>query len=202
MIGLTNILTLKPSEWKTMLQHCVQNIRVNFKEGKMQNGKSGLQYKPGSYKLYKSLGMKRLTKTKVKKESTTGIEYLGRKQVYHKTSTGYGMSNTMRQKIGTSSKLKAFYAKGIESTQTAFVDMTLSGDLKKGLKVKSVNSQGGVVGYESEDSMKIEGNRRYGREVVGLNEENQEKLKKEIIEIFQKNAQTLLAKDIKIQVTI
>ena len=141
-------------------------------------------------------------KSKVKKESTTGIEYLGRKQVYHKTSTGYGMSNTMRQKIGTSSKLKAFYAKGIESTQTAFVDMTLSGDLKKGLKVKSVNSQGGVVGYESEDSMKIEGNRRYGREVVGLNEENQEKLKKEIIEIFQKNAQTLLAKDIKIQVTI
>ena len=183
-LGLQNILSLKPSEWKTMLQHCVQNIRDNFKEGKMQDGKSGLQYKSEQYKKYKANAMKRLTKTKVKKESTTGIEYLGRK----KSKSG--------------KRLSGFYAKAIESTQTAFVDMTLSGDLKKGLKVKSVTAQGGIIGYEPEDAKKIEGNRRYGREVVGLNEENQEKLKKEIVEIFRKNAQTILAKDIKIQITL
>lgn len=184
MIRLSNILQLKPNEWKTMLQHCVQNMRANFKEGKMQDGQSGLQYKSEQYKKYKANAMKRFTKTKVKKEKTTGIEYLGRK----KSKSGKRLSGS--------------YAKAIESTQTAFVDMTLSGDLKRGLKVKSVSATGGVIGYEPEDAMKIEGNRRYGREVVGLNEANQEKLKQEIIEVYKKNAQTILAKDFKIIITL
>ena len=180
MIGLRNILNIPRDNWRTMLQHCVQWIRADFKTGKMQDGQSGLQYKSEQYKKYKANAMKRFTKTKVKKEKTTGIEYLGMK----KSKSGKRLGN--------------YYAKAIESTQTAFVDMTLSGDLKRGLKVKSVSATGGIIGYEPEDAKKLEGNRRYGREVVGLNEENQEKLKKELVAILNKNAQTILSKDIKV----
>ncbi|OGU83148.1 MAG: hypothetical protein A2W11_13105 [Ignavibacteria bacterium RBG_16_35_7] len=190
MENLTNILKLKTSDWSRMLKLCIQWIQADFKVGKMQDGKSNLQYLSEQYKKYKASGMRRLTKSGKAKAFDPSGDYRGNRLYGKRKATAKGR------------RVSGFYAKSIESTNTAFVDMTLTGNLKKGLHVKAVTEQGGTIGYEPSDAKKLEGNRRYGREVVGLNEENQEKLKKEIIEIFQKNAQTILVKDVKIQITL
>lgn len=202
IIGLSNILQIKATDWKTMLQHCVQWMRADFKIGKMQNGKSGLNYYSDQYKRYKANSMKQLKYGRSIYNPETGQLMRGKKLKVKTETHKFGNVKVSSSKKLGAQRLWGSYGKSIESTQTAFVDMTLSGDLKKGLKVKSVTATGGIIGYEPEDAKKLEGNRRYGREVVGLNEDNQEKLKKEIIEVFKKNAQTILAKDIKIQITL
>lgn len=190
MENLSNIVKLKIPEWTRLLQHCVQWIRADFKDGKMQDGKSNLQYISQQYKRYKANGMRRLTKGGNPKDFDPSHDYKGKRLYGKKTPTAKG------------SRVSGYYAKAIESTNTAFVDMTLTGNLKRGLSVKAVNETGGTIGYNPEDAKKLQGNRRYGREVVGLNEENQEKLKKEIVEIYEKNAIDILAKDITINITL
>lgn len=205
MIGLSNILSINVSDWRRMLQHCVQNIRANFKEGKMQDGKSGLQYKSEQYKKYKANAMEQLKYGRSLFNPETGQLMRGNK-LKTKTTKSKDVYGNLRftsqtQKGG---RLWNYAAKSVESRRIDFVDMTLSGDLKKGLHVVegSITNYGGKISYEPEDAKKIEGNKALGRDVVGLNEENQEKLKKEIVEILKKNAQTILAKDIKIQVIL
>ena len=184
MIGLRDIIQLTASDWKTMLQHCVQQIRADMKLGIMQDGKTNLQYLSAQYKKYKANKMKQLK--------------YGRGLYDPETNT---IMRGKAKKKGQP-RLWNYYGKAIESTNTAYVDMTLTGDLKKGLKVKSVNESGGMIGYEPEDAKKLQGNRRYGREIVGLNEANKDKLKDEIVDIFKKNAVTILSKDINITVTL
>ena len=189
MIGLTKIIELKTSDWKRLLQLCVQWIRADMKLGIMQDGKTNLQYLSQQYKRYKANQMKQLK--------------YGR-SLYSPEANKLMRSSKVSKKAlkGKGDRLWAYHGKAIESTNTAYVDMTLTGDLKKGLKVKSVNVSGGMIGYEPEDTKKLQGNRRYGREIVGLNEANKDKLKDEIVEIFQKNALTILSKDINITVTL
>ena len=184
MIGLTKIIELKTSDWKRLLQLCVQWIRADMKLGIMQDGKTNLQYLSGQYKKYKENRMKQL-------KYGRGL---------YNPETGAIMRGNVKKKGRP--RLWNYYGKAIESTNIAYVDMTLTGDLKKGLKVKSVNESGGMIGYEPEDAKKLQGNRRYGREIVGLNEANKDKLKDEIVDIFKKNAVTILSKDINITVTL
>lgn len=202
MENLSNIVKLKTSDWSRMLKLAVQWIQADFKAGKMQDGKSGLKYYSDQYKRYKANGMKQLEYGRSIYNPETGQLMRGKKLKVKTETHKFGNVKVSSSKKLGAKRLWGFYGKVIESKQTAFVDMTLSGNLKKGLHVKATTEQGGTIGYEPEDAKKIEGNRRYGREVVGMNEENREKLKNEIIAIYQKNAQNILAKDITINITL
>ena len=85
-------------------------------------------------------------------------------------------SRRMQTKSGNK-RLKAYYAQPIESHQVSFVDMTLTGKLKKSLRPVKSDKLSVTMGYSPTDKNpeKIIGNERYGRVVMGLNEKNQDK---------------------------
>ena len=58
--------------------------------------------------------------------------------------------------------------------------MLLTGQLIQGLHFVYSNALGGVMSYDAKDAGKIEGNRKYGREIATLREENRQKLIKNV----------------------
>ena len=186
------ITILNEQDWRKIGTFANKLIQNNFGEGKFQNNKSNLQYLSRQYKLSKSLGMQRLTRDTKK----------GRKQVYQKTNIGYGVSDVMRNKKGSSKRLSGYYQQPIISTNTAFVDMTLTGRLRDTLIVKENIPNGIRSGYSISDNNpgKIEGNRNLGREVLGLSTENQDKTKDYMIGLM-KNHVKEFSQSISIKVT-
>lgn len=91
------------------------------------------------------------------------------------------------KKISGQGRLKIYYGQPIESTNVSFVDMTLTGRLKKSLAIKQDLPNGIRSGYSTSDKNpgKILGNRRYGREVLGLSDENQKKVKVLVVELMR-----------------
>lgn len=77
-------------------------------------------------------------------------------------------------------RLKSHYASSISSHQTNYVDMILTGQTLRGLKVRSVENDGVTLGYEPADTKKIIGNRARGYDIVGLSQENIAKVKEEL----------------------
>ena len=174
-------LGLTPEEWKQVGAYANSLIQNDMVAGKFQNNESGLHYKSKEYVQYKKIGMQRLTKDTKK----------GRKSVFQKTGIGNGLSDNFRKKIGKSGRLKAYAGKPISSTNTSYVDMTLTGTLKKSLHVVRAWLQGVECGYRPDDHAagKIEGNRKLGREILGLSDENQEKVKAFIQQLIEKRVQ-------------
>lgn len=93
-------------------------------------------------------------------------------------------ANQMRtySKVNKGKRLKAYYGLPIVSTQTGFVDMTLTGRLSKGLRPISATNNSVLMGYMPEDTGKILGNQKHGYDVVGLNTKNINFVKDKIIE--------------------
>lgn len=71
----------------------------------------------------------------------------------------------------------AAYPRKQESTRTSFVDMCLTGDLKRGMKVTNATTEGFEIVFNSNDTDKIEFNEeKYGRRIAYLNDKNCEEL--------------------------
>lgn len=68
----------------------------------------------------------------------------------------------------------------IVSNRTNSVDMLLTGQTIQGLHFVSSTALGGVSSYDAKDAKKIEGNRKYGREICTLREENRQRLIKKV----------------------
>lgn len=151
-IGLTD------TEWRKVGAYANSLIQNDMTAGKFQNGKSNLQYISQQYKRYKANGMRRFTKDTKNGTARAGLN----------KKTGFTTGKRTGQKIGT-----------IESTNTAFVDMTLTGQLKKSLDVLRNIPNGIECGFEKHpNALKIiQGNNRYGRQIVGLSDENIQKVK-------------------------
>ena len=94
----------------------------------------------------------------------------------HRYSRQYARykANEMRR-FTDGKRLKQYYASPIESTQTSYVDMTLTGRLKRSLQPLRALSNGVRMAFGSENTGKILGGQKLGRDVVGLNENNQKK---------------------------
>lgn len=123
----------------------------------------------------------------------SGLQYISQQYKRYKAN---GMNRFVKK-----GRLKAYYGRTIESTNTSYVDMTLTGRLKKGLHLKGFSKGSWLFSYRPEDAGKIEGNQKYGREVVGLNDKNKELFKSRLISTFDENIRTQL-KDIKIVVKL
>ena len=180
MADKINILT--PQDWRDIGTFANKLIQNDFGEGKFQNNRSNLQYLSQQYKKYKANNMRRLTKGGELKYFDPSQDYRGRRY--------YGSKKALKKgKKGFTSgdRINGYYQQPIESTNTAFVDMTLTGRLKKSLIVKENLPNGIRSGYSTSDDNpgKIEGNRKYGREVLGLSDENQDKVKDYMIGLMK-----------------
>ena len=167
-IGLT------PQEWKEVGAYANKLIQNDMTAGKFQNDRSNLQYRSQQYKKYKANAMQL---QKYRQSRLVNPE------------TGKVLRNMKKKTEKSKGRLFNYYGKQIESTNTAFVDMTLTGTLKKSLRVVRSWASGVESGYESGNSAvgKIVGNRRYGREVLGLSTENIKKVKDFIQEIMRRH---------------
>jgi hypothetical protein len=183
----TNIsIGLTPEDWKQIGAYANSLIQNDMTAGKFQNNKSGLQYLSAQYKRYKANAMRRLTKGGKLKDFDPSHDYKG-KRLYGKKK---------KVDLGKGKRISGLYAQSIESTNTAFVDMTLTGRLKKSLHVVKTFVNGVTCGYNPGDKAegKIIGNRKYGREVLGLSTENQLKVRQKIVEILKRKVvETTLA---------
>jgi hypothetical protein len=169
--------------WLDIGNYMVQLIRKDFAEGKFQNDLSGLQYNSKQYKKYKSLGMKRLTlgegklySSKVGEAGGSAYYRTGRLFTHNKSALRYKKGGGQSLKTKTYSKgqrLAEYAGQSIESTTTTFVDMTLTGETKKGLHVDKAEYNGVWLAYRPADTQKILNNaQKYGRQVFGLSTEN------------------------------
>lgn len=205
-LNLAEILKIPQGTANKIAVKTIQNVQEDFKNGIFQNNQSGLKYFSKTYMKYKANQMRRFTKGDGKVFTDKEGYFFGKtyfrnkKAKKWKTITGeHGGTRTMLVHQGK--RLSGFYAKTIESTNTAYVDMTLTGQLKKGLKLKQYINGSWLFGYDPKDADKIEGNRKYGREVVGLNDKNQEDFKNMLLASFNENIRTKL-KDITIKVRL
>lgn len=114
------------------------------------------------------------------KDAQQGIFQNGQSDTYRSAQYKKYKANDMRR-FTDNKRLKSMYAASISSHETSFVNMILTGQMFRGLKVKKVMPDGVEVGYEPKDAKKIEGNKKYGREVLGLRDENIQKVKAELI---------------------
>lgn len=82
-------------------------------------------------------------------------------------------------------KRKGFYPRQI-STNTSYVDMTLTGDLFKNMQVKSVENQGELI-VAPEDGFKVSENEKRGRIIIGLREDNVDIITTDVVNQMAKN---------------
>ncbi|HOI28205.1 MAG TPA: hypothetical protein PLZ15_00490 [Melioribacteraceae bacterium] len=196
-LRLDKNINLGKSFWKKLGANIIKWVRDDFQRGIFQNNKSGLDYKSDEYKKYKANDMRRFTTGEGQTFSDKTGYFFGKTYFHNKKA---------KQKKGksytTGQRLKEYYGTSIESHQTGYVDMTLTGQLKKGLAVKDVSDNSVTLGYNSADAGKIEGNRKYGREVVGLNDNNIEKTRDMIIQEMKKNLLSGMQGDINIEIKL
>jgi len=90
-------------------------------------------------------------------------------------------------------KIKQYKGVSIVSTNTSFVDMTLTGQTLRGLKITETMPNGVQVSFNIRDLWKIVGNQKPGlnRRLVGLNKKNMKRLQ----ELFINEVATQVAKN-------
>ena len=190
MEELKNPFKLTSKFWKQVGALVLREVRKDTKAGLFQNNLSKLRYKSLQYVKYKANQMIRYTtdinQKKFKSGDTIGSRKLGRglgfgfvdrKTVVRAEDIGFGKGGVKRK--GT--RLKAYEGKKIESTNVAYVDMTLTGETMAGFHVKAVDPQGVTMAYNPPDTDKIIGNRKHGYDIVGLNDKNRMLVKNEIL---------------------
>jgi len=132
-------------------------------------------------------------------KKTYSIEYAERKErgfrepVQTKTKTGKVKTKMVRE--------EAYKGVSIVSRNTSFVDMTVTGQTLRGMKVAGLMPNGVTITFELKDAEKIVGNQRPGlnRRLVGLNKKNKDELGKMIRTAIDKN---ILGKRINVSYTI
>lgn len=146
-----------------------ESARTDALKGIMQDkqGSSGLQYFSQQYKKYKLNYMNKFTRNlksgKTKKQTNSPA--------------------------GGFKKLKSVRGMSIVNNDISQVNMTLTGQMWNGLGLKDSGSDYFVAAFQPKDTGKISGNRVLGREVVGLNDKNIEKLGNIITEQLNKNVE-------------
>lgn len=147
-----------------------------------------------------------------KRIGTLAAQWIGedaRKGIFQNNTSGYKYSeqyakykaNNMRR-FTDNKRLKNYYATSISSTDTSKVNMTLTGQTLKGLKVRTIENNGVTLGYEPADAKKIIGNRVHGYDIVGLNSANIDKVKDELVKGFSEEFKKLMKDKIVIEVKL
>lgn len=203
--NIAGLLKLSQTFWRSVGQRIVQEIRKDTSQGLFQNDAQNLRYMSKQYMKYKANEMRRFTKGEGKVWSDKEGFAFGRTYFQNKKAKKWKIvrgehGGTRKMLVHQGRRISGYEAGGIDSTNTSFVDMTLTGKLGKGLKVKEPidNGRGIWVGYDPKDAGKILGNERYGRYVRGLNTKNQQIVKQMLLEEYAKKKKGLLSEVINI----
>lgn len=200
-LDMKQILTIRKSFWQKLGEAVRDWIEEDMDNGILQNGVH--HYVSMTYKKYKANYMRRFTKNKIKKESETGIEYIGNKKLKIKSQTieftKYGTMGRYNQTSGA--KLKSVKGQSVVSNRTSSVDMKLTGRTIRGLHVAGTTEDSVTMSYSPKDTDKIVGNEeKYNRVIAGLNEKNINKALEEYSKEIDKNLLAWAKKDIKIYI--
>lgn len=155
-------------------------IYADCKIGLMQNNGKGYHYKSEQYKKYKANGMRRFTKGKA---SDSGAFFNNPKAGKSK-KTGFT----------TGGRLSSLKGIPIDSTNTSFVDMILTGRTVKSLKPKTSDEVSVTMAYPPDKAGIVLGNKRRGYNIVGLNNQNIKKVRQLIIKQLDDNQKAMLGK--------
>ena len=112
-------------------------------------------------------------------KKTYSKDYADIKENRMKKAVGTIQSGKNKGKVKRE-KMEQYKGVSIASTNTSFVDMTLTGQTLRGLHVKDSTVSSVTLSFRPEDVKKIVGNQRPGlnRRLVGLNRKNQEHVHK------------------------
>jgi len=175
-IKIDKSVTLGVRNWSAIGQQAIKLIRFDAGQGVFQQDK-GIQHKKDYSTDYARLKERRFTYATKKrfKMNEGGMEYAGMGKERVRISDG---------KKGQ--RMAAYKGIAIASTNTSFVDMTVTGQTLRGLKIRAVDENSVTLGYEPKDAMKILGNARppYNRVLVGLNDKNHNKIANLIFDII------------------
>ena len=150
-------------QWNKIGQYVVGKIRQDALQGEMQNDTSGHQY-TREYALIKARSFRYAT-SRVYKQNVANAKSIGI----------YAQAKDSIKKAGGK---KGNRYKGYESlplnTNTAFVNLTLTGDMLKSLQVvESLTTEDGcTLAYGQDQTKKILGNKKRGYDVTTLSTEN------------------------------
>lgn len=167
---------LNSTFWKELGTYIAKWVREDMSKGVFQNGKSNLRYLSRQYVNYKRNNMRRFTVGEGKIFTDKAGYFFGKTYFTNKKA-----KFNKKKGFGTGKRLKAYYGKSISSNETSFVNMELTGKLKKGLRPKKADKFSVTMGFDESDRGKIIGNQRYGRELIGLNDQNIYRVKLRII---------------------
>lgn len=131
-------------------------------------------------------------------DNKRNLRYRSRQYVKYKANRFERFTNRTGTK-GT--KIKAYRGMPIESNQTSFVDLTASGKMLNSLKPKNSGEDWVIMAFSPDQAGKVIGNKRYGYNVVGLNDKNKLKVKAAMITEMKKR-QLELPKKLVINVSV
>lgn len=151
---LAKMLKLTSSFWRKQSEYIKKWIWADMRAGILQTAQKHHTYLSDEYKRLKANWM--------------NPQKTGQKELFKKQSGKVSYKGT------------SYKGGSIVSNRTNTVDMMLTGQTIQGLHFVNSNALGGVMSYDAKDAGKIEGNRKYGREIATLREENRQKLIKNV----------------------
>lgn len=163
-------------------------IREDALNGVFQNNTANHAYRSKQYMKYKQNNMRRLGYDLTIKDVR---KTLGHEKVIISTyNFGRGdivAGNRMTKKGRKieNKKLKGYDNRSV-NTDISKVNMTLTGDTHKGMKVTKHSENVIEISWASQDYGKIKGNEMLGRVLVGLNDKNEELVVKEFLKEMTK----------------
>ena len=176
--NIAKLPELTPKFWMFVGTEVKKWVDIDCRKGKMQDHTANHPLSR-KYKKYKDNDMRRFT-------------------------DGKRLGDTMSSKGGKQRTLKPrrfpLVGKSLQTFGVPYVKMILTGDTIRGLKPTKASKNGVTMGFNQKDSVKVLGNQQIGYNIVGLNRENIERVRQEIIKEFNKNKVKFLKKDIKIGV--
>jgi hypothetical protein len=186
-----DIFKMTSRQWTEIGLKILKWRREDFDKGLFQNGRQKLPYKDKKYARYKANNMKRFTSGGQSKSFDPSHDYGGKRLYGSKSGTTDG------------DRLRRYAMASIQSTQSQFVDMKLTGTLIDGAQVSRVTDSSVeilVANKDHRNNMKVIGNRRYGREMNGLNDKNKRLVKVEILKMLNESLKKDMMKELTITV--
>lgn len=158
-------------------------------DGIMQDGQKNLIYRSKQYIRYKANAMRRFTKNVTMKTKETqygsGLFKVTRKAGRKKLSP-VAMNISTKSNLTNGGKLKGYEGRSI-NTDVSKVNLHLTGDMFRSLKVVTAAVNHCRVSFGQEEAGKVIGNKNHGYNAVGLNEENKQIVKQMIIMQLEAN---------------
>ena len=187
-LNFDRLVKFNEAFWKKLGSAVITWIRTDAGQGVFQTDEPHKKTYNTDYARLKERRFKAVTKRRYKNVDG-GMEYAGQ-----------GVERVRIKDGRKGQRLGQYQGVSIVSTNTSFVDMTVSGQTLRGLHIADSTPKSVTLSYQPRDLWKIVGNQRPGlnRRLVGLRAKNFNKLK----DMFMQDISNKIIKDIVGRTTI